>query len=389
MEAHILREWVLWNHAAGVQHFVIMDNNDANPNGMRDDLDEALSPFSKDLVTILKFPRDVMNNIDLAPLYGFNRSDFESLDILQENPLKQRCYDIYRSRSKWIAFIDVDEVFVPIQEGLSLPNFLSQAPFSIDEFIGGVGFLWRISHYSGFFSSQSQSLSNFDLCEDHATNKHIKPIVRGATRSLLPVMRIFNAHFLAYEAGYRCVLEGTLVSEGCSDQDLHKFVLNETWQRPKSVYFQLNHYALRSVSEYLVKFLHGTYMGEKLQSEHHLRHLAGYSGFSSCRRVQDISTQRSATVVRSFKKLLNIEDSVPPSLQSMSISQSVRNWSPPLGEFFDALKDKKSWDENYYLQVNQNKSECYPTSQLDGLLTFWGANRASFSNGGPCKVRFV
>jgi solute carrier family 35 protein E3 len=390
MEAHILRDWVLWNHAAGVQHFVVMDNNDIGPDGMRDDFDGALAPFDRELVTTLKYPKDVMNNISLADQYGLRRADFEGLNLMDDNPLKQRCHDLYRSRARWIAFIDTDEVFVPVQAGLSLPAFLSQSRFSDDETIGGVGVFWRVSHYSGhFLRPQSGRFAEYDLCASHGVNKHIKAIVRGATRSLAPAMQISNAHYMHYAPGWRCVTEANMSSEGCSDQDLGQYLYSSSWARPPSVHFQLNHYALRSIEDYLIKMLRGTFFRSGLPAEYHIghRHL-GYWGISACAVTVDEPTRRAAVSVEKLRAQLQVPAMPWSPTQVPPMSESFRAFAPSLAEFHAAVLERTVWDEEFYLSSNANRSACLPsTAEMDGLLTFWAANKNSTAGG--CSVRFV
>jgi drug/metabolite transporter (DMT)-like permease len=380
MEAPFLREWVLWNYAAGVQHFVIFDNNDAAPGGLSDAFDEALAPFPKSLITILRYPRDVMNNPALAETYGLNRSDFENLDLTMDNPLKQRCYDIYRSSAKWIALIDVDEVFVALQN-LTLPAFLAEPQIAEDKSIGGVGVFWRFSHYSGHFLRPKHNLlENFDLCEYHEANKHIKTIARASTME--PTVTIVNAHYMEYHHGYRCVTEPSLLEEGC---DIAEHLLNNNWKRPVSVHFQLNHLFSRSVEDFVIKALRGSYFGEKRNNDLHLHHIRGAAYGSNCFRTQDEPSLRAAKHVAALRAELNIPLYIPGS-RMPPISKDFRMWSPSLGAFYDAIQARLTWDEAYYLSANAGRPECLPSPPMDGLMRFWADDKA---NNETCAFRFV
>ena len=379
LEAALLREWVLWNHAAGVQHFVIFDNNDVSPGGMRDAFDEAVAPFPTSLVTTHRFPRDVMNDPSLAEMYGLERAVFDSLDVSQENPLKQRCYDMYRHRARWIAFIDMDEVFVALQN-ITLPEFLAQPQIADDASIGGVGVFWRVSHYSGHFLRPANgALTNYDLCEAHPSNKHIKTIVRGGLGE--PAMRIHNAHYMTYAAGRRCITEPLLSPDGCG---MYEHLFNESWSRPSSVHFQLNHYYARSIEDFVTKVLRGSYFGNALNSQYHQRHIGNGAYMSNCFRAKDEPTLRAAAKAAALRASLGIPWG-PAHLTVPPMDSGTRAWSPALGVFYDAIVSQKTWDEDFYLRANAGRADCLPNPPLDGFGRFWLADTAE----GACEYRFT
>lgn len=386
LEAPLLREWVLWNAAAGVQHFVIYDNNDAAPDGLRDAFDEALAPFPASLVTTARYPRDVMNNPAMAPLYGLDRADFDSLDVAYENPLKQRCFDDYSARAKWIAFIDVDEVFVAVQEGLSLPAFLARPAIADDASIGGVGVFWRMNHYSGHFLRPVDGLlAGYGVCEPLShpmTNKHIKTIVRGQTAE--PVMTINNAHFMNYAPGRRCVTEPELLEDGC---DYQRHLLNASFRRPASVHFQLNHYYARSVEDFIAKTLRGSYFGDALQAEHHLRHIGNGAYASNCAVALDVPTLRASAAAAALRARLHVPLG-PAAAPLPPLPPAYRAWSPVFSAFYDAVASRKVWDEAFYLRENAGRPECQPTPPLDALLLYWIRDATNVSTG-ACSARFI
>lgn len=178
MEAHLLRKWILSNHAAGIQHFIIMDNNDARPDGEHDDFYSVIAQFDRGLVTTLRFPRDVVNNPSLAEQYGLRRKDFLGLE--GDNALMKRCYDMYRIQARWIAFMNVTEIFVPHENQLLPASYLSQPHVLSNESIRSVDSVSCVSNLSTQTSTTS-TLAEYVPCEPGM--HRLTTIARGATKT--------------------------------------------------------------------------------------------------------------------------------------------------------------------------------------------------------------
>ena len=53
MDAHPLQSWALWNHIAGIEHFITMNINDVSHAGKKDDFEQAVQPLvERGLVTV-------------------------------------------------------------------------------------------------------------------------------------------------------------------------------------------------------------------------------------------------------------------------------------------------------------------------------------------------
>lgn len=316
MDSHLLRSWVLWNHVAGIEHFVIFDNNDIEPNGQQDGFDEAVYPLVvAGLVTVHKYHKDVINNVSLADLHGLNKTQYQSLKTDGENFLKERCYDMYHERARWIALFDVDETFVKLKN-MSLVEFFEQPAIKQNTSIGSVMFQWRHSSYSSFFKKPIglDSFEPFDLCHEKfssaqvlAANSFGKPIVRGSLRGSSnskprPVQRIINAHFPLLHPEYMCVSQ-FLDGQGCDFDSLSPHTPGAA--------FQLNHYYSRSVEDFLIKSIRGVHIMKHVDNPAHEGKGCALSGIcfpelTSCMRVQDEPTKASAREVQLLRAKLNI-----------------------------------------------------------------------------------
>jgi hypothetical protein len=382
MEATNLREWVLWNSVAGVQHFVIYDNNDAAPGGLHDAFDDALAPFPPSLVTTRRYPKDVMNDLALAEAYGFDQNDFKSLNMTINNPLKQRCYEDYKHRARWIAFIDTDEVFVPLHENLTLPVLLSHPRFANDDSVGGVGFFWRMTSYSGHFAAAGRSFSDYRTCpRASGANRVLKTVAKATVYGRPTVRQVNHAHFLDYNEGFHCIPETAALpggdERGCSHSDLFG---NEWTTFDGSAFMQLNHYFSRSVENWLRKVLRGLYFQTSVDG---LRSGVDFTMNSACFAVDDAATARSADRVAALRAELNIPPG-PPLGPLPPFPFEARAVQPVIALFYDALANKTAWDESFYLLANANRPECLPTPPFDALMHFWTGG--GYSAG--CKYQF-
>jgi hypothetical protein len=377
-DAHILREWVLWNLAAGIQHFVIFNNNDASQGGISDAFNEALKPFPASLVTTHRYPKDVMNNPSLAKLHGIPQSDIDALNMNLGNVLKTRCYELYNRRAKWIAFIDDDEVFVPLKENLLLPEFLSSPQFNYDH-IGGVGFFWRVASYSGKFSGGEHKFEDYNVCpRSFYINRWIKTIAKTLVNGKPTVEHLESAHFLVYKSNFSCVPETGNNERGCSPSDTE----DTKWTTfAGSSNFQLNHYYSRSVEDWIRKVLRGSHF--QLGADY-IYPSERFAMYSACASVDDGPTILAAKRVSVLRREMRIPFGPLPG-PLPPISPDIRIAQPVLAIFYDALSLNKTWDSAFYSEANAARPECVPMPPMDTLLHFW-AKGGYESN---CFFRFV
>lgn len=132
-EAPYLKEWIEFNHVAGVEHFYLYNNNS------EDDYESVLRPYiDNGLVTLVQWPH---------------------------NQAQMQCYhDImekYASETKWLGFIDIDEFIVPKSTD-NIYDFLR--PFETCR--GAVKLNWRMYGTSGLEQRDLEGLvvEDFTVC---------------------------------------------------------------------------------------------------------------------------------------------------------------------------------------------------------------------------------
>ncbi|GAB6057146.1 hypothetical protein JCM31598_02630 [Desulfonatronum parangueonense] len=146
------------------------------------------------------------------------------------------CLKLYTDKSKWIAFVDVDEFLIPNKmEDIRL--FLSDY-----EEYGGLGVHWVDFGSSGYLgrpdSYQMKSyIHRFPL--DYPKNLHIKSIVQPQK-----VLHPFNPHKFIYKDPWYCV-------------DENYFPISESQGPFTADNIQLNHYYFRSQQDYCQKLERG------------------------------------------------------------------------------------------------------------------------------------
>jgi hypothetical protein len=147
------------------------------------------------------------------------------------------CLKKFGAKSKWIAFIDVDEFIVAKATGGNLVTFLKDY-----EQYGGLGINWLVFGSNGHVQKTDRGqLESFTLRanENHKVNTHIKSIVQPQY-----VKSAFNAHYFEYISTKFCVNENfTRITGAFADISINKI--------------QLNHYFCRSAEEFNLKIRRG------------------------------------------------------------------------------------------------------------------------------------
>lgn len=115
-EALYLKEWIEFNHIIGIDHFYLYNNNS------EDNYKNVLQPYIETgLVTLIDWPQ--------------NQKQMECY---------MACIDEYSSETKWLGFIDIDELIVPKSTN-SVYEFLK--PF--ERKAGAVNIYWKLYGTSG------------------------------------------------------------------------------------------------------------------------------------------------------------------------------------------------------------------------------------------------
>ena len=165
-EGRYLDEWITYHKYLGVEHFYIYDNNDVD-----DGTIEVCSKFPE--VERIVWP-------------GY----------VQQPAVHTSCIQTFRNASRWIAFIDVDEFFVPVATK-KLPELLSNY-----EKYAALCVHWRL-----FGSNKQTVYSAFPVTERFTRcapeiDRHIKSIVDPSrTLNWVTAHRFTHTYIAVDEAG--------------------------------------------------------------------------------------------------------------------------------------------------------------------------------------------
>ncbi len=203
-----LREWLEHHVLAGVERFIIYDNDSDPP--LRETLGDYLHP---DFLTVVEIsgPR-------------------------QQLPAYAHCLQNFGEQTHWLGFIDADELLVPKQTDdlkILLTDYEEHA---------GLGVNWVTFGSNGHIHPpEGLQMEHFTrrTPNEEFTNCHIKSIVRP-DRTIRPL----KAHMCAHTPGYFCVDENHMpLYKAFSVHSVNKV--------------QLNHYYYRSQQEYFAKVERG------------------------------------------------------------------------------------------------------------------------------------
>ncbi len=204
-EGPYFKEWIEWYISQGVDKFYIYDNEST------DDTKSILEPYIEAGV------------VDYIYWPGRKQQLAAYDDCLENN----------RFSSRWIAFLDLDEIIVPIKNK-SIPEFLagfeSFAAVEINWLIYGSG--GRKTKTPGTMMERFKFHSN----PKHILNRHVKSIVDPRR-----VFGMIGCHEVAKISGYIA--------------DSHKQPVKRNFRdrEPQQDIIRINHYAVKSYEEFLAK----------------------------------------------------------------------------------------------------------------------------------------
>jgi hypothetical protein len=161
-EHDYLLEWIAYHRVVGVDHFLIYNNSGDDDDGTT----ELLNKLQRiDAVEVIPWP---------------DRPNWSLPSDVYTRPQIPAYYDgieRLREEAEWVAFIDVDEFILPLQED-DLPSTLK-----FYQQFGGVGANWKMFGFSG-----ETKKKNIPVCKrftmaslpDNVVNQHVKCIARSA-----------------------------------------------------------------------------------------------------------------------------------------------------------------------------------------------------------------
>lgn len=213
-EAPYLKEWIEYHQMMGVEHFYCFNNLST------DNYLEVLKPYMEAGTVELKDIPTVADNF--KTYYAMQCKCYS--DCLNET----------RGISKWVAFIDPDEFFVPVKNVL-LTDFLKDY-----EDYGGLVINWMMFGTSNVKKIPENQLliETLTQCAEKSfsCNRYIKSIVRPER-----VSHFDSAHQATYKKGYAAVNTDKFPSgEDMSYCILwNKLRLNHYWTRDEDFFYKV------------------------------------------------------------------------------------------------------------------------------------------------------
>lgn len=212
-EGPYFTEWIEWHLSKGVEKFYIYDNESTD--GTKD----ILEPYiQRGIVEYIHWP-------------GYRRQLAAYDDCLLR----------HRYSTRWIAFIDLDEFIVPVQD-TSIPEFLKRF-----EAFSAVEINWLCYGSGGQRQKLPGGVMERFRCHstpDHELNHYVKSIVNPRR-----VFNMIGCHEAAKICGYNADSHGEpILRHFKSRTPLHDVI-------------RINHYAVRSYEEFLEKQKRGRASG--------------------------------------------------------------------------------------------------------------------------------
>lgn len=216
-EAPYIKEWLDYHQLAGVKRFYIYDNEST------DNLKDVLQPYIDQGVVVYRYYPGA----------------------LRQMPAYNDCVKRYGDKTKWMAFIDLDEFIVPVEKD-SIPEFLKDY-----EDFPGVGVNWVMFDSNGHNTKpQGGVIENYTRVhadDQYTVNHHIKSILQPKKCAY-----IMNPHFCIYYEKAKAVTEN---KEEVGNPD---FALPDAFTKTVSVNkIRINHYYTKSREEYMERLKKG------------------------------------------------------------------------------------------------------------------------------------
>ena len=204
-EQDYIEEWVNMARAVGVEHFYIYDNSSVIP------VKTILAAYiAAGIVDVIVWP-----------------------GTGQQMTTTSHCMRTYGQQNHWIAVIDADEMLIPKSKDTV------QEVLADYEGYGGLNVSWRI-----FGSNGHQSKPDGYVTENYTRASPIDWYENTHTKAIVQPARVLqagsNPHFCLYRGKYHAVSED------------YKLLVN-AWTPHCANKIQLNHYFLKSKSEFQIK----------------------------------------------------------------------------------------------------------------------------------------
>ncbi|MCR9981981.1 glycosyltransferase family 92 protein [Vibrio alginolyticus] len=205
-EARFFKEWIEYHKLIGVEHFFLYNNFSD------DNYEEILRPYIElGWVTLIDWPLK-QGQVDAY----------------------SNCFTQYASSCKWMAFIDLDEYLVPIEDE-TICDFLKGF-----EIFPSVHLYWKMFGTSGFLESNNSELVTEKYTSCWPINHDTKSIVNTD----------FHIDNFREIHTYKCKVNKMVIPGVDENKRFISFNLYNNRGYKKA---QINHYWSKSFNEYLMK----------------------------------------------------------------------------------------------------------------------------------------
>lgn len=208
-EGPYFQEWIEWHHNLGIEKFYIYDNEST------DNTKEVLEPYI----------------VSRLVEYVFRKG------VKQQLPVYDDCLEKHRLDARWIAFIDLDEFIVPMQDK-TIPQFLCRF-----EGASAVEVNWLV--YGSGGARKKVAGGVMERFKRHSEPSHI---LNRNVKSIVNPRRVFSfigCHEVARMSGKTVDSHGQSVRKNFRDRN------------PQHDVIRINHYAVKSYEEFLEKRARG------------------------------------------------------------------------------------------------------------------------------------
>ena len=208
-EGPYFKEWIDWHLSQGVEKFYIYDNESA------DNTRDVLEPY-------------ILRGVVDYTYWPGRKRQLAAYD---------HCLQHHRLSSRWMAFIDLDEFIVPLNDP-SIPHFLKRF-----EAFSAVEINWLVYGSSGMKTKMPGTIMNRfkrHSKPDHPLNRHVKTIVNPRR-----VFNMIGCHEAARISGYAADSHGNRIRKNFHDRE------------PQQDVIRINHYAVKSYEEFAGKRARG------------------------------------------------------------------------------------------------------------------------------------
>ena len=269
-----LKEWVTYHFLIGFDHIIIYDNGSKIP------ISETLKEYvDENLVTVYDFP--TQNAQQLSAYY--------------------HCIKTWKDKARWMAFIDIDEFVVPINDN-DIRTFLNHY-----EEYSGVGAHWLMFNSNGHIKHPSGN-----VIENYTETTGLSNLYKSIAK-IKEVIKPLSPHHFQYKTKY-----------AVNDD---RICLPNARSYPTASEIQLNHYYYKSQQDYEEKINRGLGTAVKNNGSRNIQMFYDHL---------NLPHKKDAAILK-FVPLLNIFLKRPVAYLAKFVNDQISNHNDQIQKTIDDL----------------------------------------------------